>query len=331
MPRVRDAAIGVFAISGGVSISLYEQRWGRVIRGSSAEKMAMLRAFANNERDPSVRNPDYLAGDFAGSSRTYRLGLALARVTPVRASARLLADLVAEGGYWTEAARVKHYDEILLDEVSNGVPQVLVLGAGLDSRAYRFAERLKGVRVFEVDQPAMTSYKRGRVEATFGSTPAHVAYVAHDLTTRSLEEALVDSGFDVSAPVLVLWIGVTMYLPSSVVDEVLAWVGGLPEGSSLGFDYMEQGFFEDEKRFSLEGKTRLFFALGGEHFVGGFEDSSVSSLLERKGLRVESHLNPRQAEDKYLRRRNGRKAGPIFPHWRFVHARVAEARGPASV
>lgn len=285
----------------------------------------MLRAFANNERDPRVRNPDYLAGEFAASSRTYRLGLALARVTPVRASARLLADAIAEGGYWTETARVKHYDEILLAEVADGVPQVLVLGAGLDSRAYRFAEQLKGVRFFEVDHPAMASYKRTRLEATFGAVPRHVTYIAHDLTESSLEEALAAGGFDSDAPALVLWIGVTMYLPPDVVDDVLTWAGGLAEGSSLGFDYMEQAFFEDERRLSLEGRARLFFALSGERFVGGFDDSSVGADLAQKGLRIESHLNPREAEDKYLRRGNGRRAGPIFPHWRYVHARVTTA------
>jgi methyltransferase (TIGR00027 family) len=307
---------------GGTSISLYEQRWGKAFRSSSAEKVAMLRAFGALERDAAVRNPDYLAGPLAGEGAVYRLGLALAAVTPLRASARWSSELIAAGGYWGEIARVKHYDEILLGELAAGIPQVIVLGAGFDSRGYRFADRLRGVGFFEVDHPATAARKRERVKAAIGSLPPHVTYVACDLDEDDLDQALAEAGFDAELPTLVLWIGVSMYLSEEVADEVLAWAGRLAPGSSIGFDYLDRGFFEDTRRFGPAGRFRLFVSLSGERLVCGFDPGSVQAQLEERGLEVRSHLGPAEAEELYLRRSSGRTTGPLFAYWRFLHAGV---------
>lgn len=282
----------------------------------------MLRAFAAMERDPAVRNPDYLAADLAGAGGMYKLGLSLASVTPLRACARWSSRIIAAGGYWSEVARVKHYDEILLAELAAGVPQVIVLGAGLDSRGYRFVEQLRGARFFEVDHPATAAHKRERVEATFGLLPAHVAYVTCDFNEDSLDEALAAAGFDPGLPTLVLWIGVSMYLPEEVVEGILAWAGGLAEGSSIGFDYVDRAFFEDRRKFGPAGRFRFFIGLSGERLVCGFDPSSVSPMLEEQGLVVKSHLGPKEAEELYLRRSSGRGTGPPFAYWRYIHAGV---------
>lgn len=289
----------------------------------------MLRAFGAMEKDAAVRNPDYLAADLVGPDGLYGLGLSLASVTPLRACARWSSRLIAAGGYWAEVVRVKHYDEVLLGELAGGIPQVIVLGAGLDSRGYRFADRLSGVGFFEVDHPATAARKRERVEATFGSVPSHVTYVTCDLNEDSLDEVLAEAGFDAALPTLVLWIGVSMYLSEDVVDGVLSWAGQLAEGSSIGFDYVDQGFFEDTRRFGPAGRFRFFIGLSGERLTSGFDPSSVASLLAERGLLVRSHLGPDGAEERYLRRSSGRTTGPPFAYWRYLHAGAASGSGSA--
>lgn len=299
----------------------YRPRWGGVTRGSSAEKIAMLRAFGALEHDPAVRNPDSLAGPLVADSRMYRLGLRLASARAPRAFGRWAFERVSPGSYWVEIARVKHFDAILLAEVAAGVRQVVVLGAGFDSRAYRFAHELSGVRVIEVDHPITAARKRQRVEALLGALPEQVTYLAVDLTREDLASALATAGFEADAPVLVLWIGVSMYLSAPVVAGVLSWVGERSPGSSIGFDYVEQGFFEDERLFGAPRRARFLIGLSGERLAYGLDPPAVPGLLGEHGLELRSHLGPEEME-LYLRRRSGRLAGRPR-HFRFVHAGVA--------
>lgn len=282
----------------------------------------MLRAFGARERDAAVRNPDYLAEELVDHSRVNRLGLGLASMRPTHAISRWAFEKVAGGGYWAETARVKHYDRILEGEAANGIRQVIVLGAGLDSRAYRLGPRMSGVSFFEVDHPVMAIQKRDRVERIFGSLPPYVTFVAHDLTVDDPGRSLVDAGFDASSPVLVLWIGVSMYLPAEAVEGVLAWAGELPAGSSFGFDYFEQRFFDDERPFRLPRRTRFLLGLSGERLLYGIDPASLQELLGEYGLTVESHIGPDESTARYLRRSNSRIAGRPFAYSRYVHAGV---------
>jgi len=282
----------------------------------------MLRAFGALERDETVRNPDHLAGSLAAASRTYRFGLRVASVPALHACCRWAFSRVTPGAYWAETARVKYVDEVLLGELAGGVRQVVVLGAGMDSRAYRFAPELGGVRTIEVDHPVTSARKRARVEAVFGALPPDVTYLALDLTTDDLGQSLTAAGLDPSTPVLVLWIGVSMYLNEGVVAGVLGWAGGLSERSSIAFDYMERRFFEDERRFGAPRRTRFLMARSGEELSYGIARPSLPGLLARYGLSVKSHLGPTEMEARYLRRSNGRLAGHPFAYSGFVHAGV---------
>src|ERR1700742_3377099 len=126
-----------------------EEAQGHPLYGSSADGAAILRAVAAGDPDPLLRCPDHLARRFVGDLPVAALvGRPRGRRRPRRVAERRLP-----GAIWFDTARLKHFDRLLLDGVDE-VCQVLILGAGLDSRAYRFAEELSGVRVFEVDHPA---------------------------------------------------------------------------------------------------------------------------------------------------------------------------------
>lgn len=280
----------------------------------------MLRAFGAMAPDATVRNPDFLARDFLADTRTFRLMLRLGSPAVFHACGRWAFERIGPGAYWTEIARVKHFDGVLLDEVSGGIPQVIVLGAGLDSRGYRFSQELSGVRYIEVDHPTVAAHKRERVKAIFGELPAHVTYLALDLTERDLDAALAEAGFEADAPVLVLWVGVSMYLPAEVVSSVLRWVAGQPERSSIAFDYMDRRFFDDSSGFGASWRMRRLLELNGERLLYGLDPGSVPALMHDHGLTVKSHLCPEEQQARYLCRENGIVVGRSSPHFAFVHA-----------
>lgn len=286
----------------------------------------MLRAYGALEKDPLVRNPDFLAKDFLADSPLFRFMIGSGSLRPIHVCGRWGFERIGPGTYWMEIARVRHYDEILLEEVARGVSQVVILGAGLDSRPYRFARQLQGARVIEVDHPSMAAHKRARVEDVLGALPPAVTYLSLDLTARDLADGLAETGFDAAAPTIVLWVGVSMYLSADAVSAVLRWVADRPPGSSIGFDYFGKGFFTDERRFRAPRRTRRMIERSGERLEFGLDHETVPGYLSDHGLTVRSHLLCEDIERLYLRREDSKLAGRSMRHTAFVHAAVSKTR-----
>ena len=114
--------------------------------------------------------------------------------------------------------------------------QILVLGAGLDTFAYRL-ERTPELRVFELDHPATQAEKRRRLGQAQIAEPAHVSYVAHDFESGSMTAALQAAGLDPDRGAFVLWLGVTPYLTEEAVFATLSELASWPGGTEVVFDY----------------------------------------------------------------------------------------------
>ena len=119
---------------------------------------------------------------------------------------------------------------------TKGVRQILVLGAGLDTFAYRL-ERTHELRVFELDHPATQAEKRRRLGQAQIAEPAHVSYVAHDFESGSMTAALQAAGLDPDRGAFVLWLGVTPYLTEEAVFATLSELASWPGGTEVVFDY----------------------------------------------------------------------------------------------
>ena len=135
-------------------------------------------------------------------------------------------------------ARERYIDDYLQACLDEGLEQLVILGAGYDSRAYRF-DQLKNGRVFEVDHPATQLAKIAKLERILGTLPAYVVFVPIDFETQTLERRLAESGYDNHKKTLFIWQGVTQYLTPEAVDSTLAFVANHSgQGSSIIFDYM---------------------------------------------------------------------------------------------
>jgi methyltransferase (TIGR00027 family) len=151
--------------------------------------------------------------------------IALARERPERRPLRLFV-----------AMRSRFAEDSARGSVEQGVRQIIVLGAGLDTFAYRL-EPTHDLRVFELDHPATQRDKRRRLAEAHIAEPSHVAYVAHDFERGSMTAALKAAGFDPLRRTFVLWLGVTPYLTEEAVYATLGEVARLPGGAGVVFDY----------------------------------------------------------------------------------------------
>jgi methyltransferase (TIGR00027 family) len=160
--------------------------------------------------------------------------------------------------------------------------QVVVLGAGLDARAARFAQ--PGLRFFEVDQPATQAEKLARLRKVQGYPIDAATYVACDFEKDDFLDRLVGAGFDVEAPALIVWEGVTYYLPEPAIRATLRRVAkGCEPRSLLLFDYFTRGFVEGATRADSDKQTRELVEELGERFVFGTNDPLP--MLAEEGFR----------------------------------------------
>ena len=182
-------------------------------------------------------------------------------------------------------ARERHIDEFLKAQLQNGLEQLVILGAGLDARAYRFDELKQGIRVFEVDHPASQQSKIEKVKQIFGQVPAHVTYVALDFNIQTLEKRLPECGYDEKRRTLFIWQGVVQYLTPAAVDATLAFIANHSgTGSAVIFDYMYPTLLDGTIQRGEVAKMRSNRWMSDEMLTFGIPEGSVTDFLEKRGF-----------------------------------------------
>lgn len=204
------------------------------------------------------------------------------------------------------ALRTRVIDALLQDYAQKGMAQLLILGAGFDSRAYRFPELKGKVKIFEVDETDTQDIKKARLSEHFGSLPDHVSFVPLDFEKDDLAAALARAGFDPSLKTLVIWEGVTYYLEPRAVDQTLAFVAAnTPAGSSIIFDHIQQEAIEGKCRNPLVQAFLQNVAEIGEPCKFGLDPLKVDQFLTQRGFEEVTNLTVAQCKKKFLHPAHG--------------------------
>ncbi len=182
------------------------------------------------------------------------------------------------------ACRSRYAEDALARAVGAGVTQYVILGAGLDSFAYRGGLLAGRVRVFEVDHPASQQVKRAAVAAAGIEVPGTVRHVPADLARDPLSERLAAAGFDAAAPAVVAWLGVTMYLTPDAVAGTLAAVAGFAPGTELIADYLLPPDARDEAGALYGTLVAQASADQGEPWRSCFTPGQMAELARRAGF-----------------------------------------------
>jgi len=284
---------------------------------STAQLTTLARAVAYFEADDRLRAPDDLAVSFLDPALA-----CIVRSSLLRRLAVLLYQRWLPGAYLYTIARTKYIDTVLRLELEQGTGQIVILGAGYDTRAYRFHDAFPTARFLEVDYPATSARKLEKVTVLFGHPPVHVSYVAVDLTVDTLEAALLRGSCDPTRRTLFICEGVTMYLTAAAVDETLACVSRHSgPGSSIVFDYVFQSILEGDATLYGAAEAIRLVRKRGEPFLFGIKAGKVVSFLRDRGLECVADLSPADVERIYLMREDGRLIGRSVGYWALAHAR----------
>jgi methyltransferase (TIGR00027 family) len=181
------------------------------------------------------------------------------------------------------AARSRIAEDALSRAVERGVRQIVILGAGLDTFAYR-DDHAARLRVFEVDHPATQEWKRAALARAGVAEPGHVAFVSADLATEPLAGRLNAAGFDAAAPAVVSWLGVTMYLTRDAIARTMTAIGGFAAGTELIADYMLPERMRDEAGAVYGTLVAQASAERGEPWLSDFAPDAFAGLARRCGF-----------------------------------------------
>jgi len=255
---------------------------------ATAERAAMLRAVHHHHDRPRVLD-DPIAIRLLDPRAATAVETDLARfdTPPLR---RLRA---------TIAFRSRYAEDALGDAVERGVTQYVVLGAGLDTFAYR-TSLASGLRVFEVDHPDTQAWKRARLRAAGIDPPTALRFIATDFEREPLVDALARGGLDGTAPAFVAWLGVTIYLTRDAIHRTLAALASLPAGSLVVFDYSVPSSSLPEAARSARGAMAKRAADAGEPWVTHFDPTEVTRELRALGFTVLEDVGADQAIERYF-------------------------------
>lgn len=204
-------------------------------------------------------------------------------------------------------ARERYIDDVLRNFLDEGLQQLVILGAGYDSRAYRFD--LPGrVKTFEIDHPLTQAAKLEKVRRIFGKIPEHVRYVPVDFNTQSLSERLLSSGYDPSPISLFIWQGVTMYLTIEAVDATLAFiVKNATPGSAVVFDYVYQAALDGVQKHVEISNMRRYRFMTGEGLTFGIPEGTAEAFLRRRGFQHVQDVTTDELKAAYFTGKNANR------------------------
>lgn len=237
----------------------------------TAQHNALFRAIEQRLPEPLFADP--------WARRFLRGRYRLAALLPATALARAI-DARWPGPRAAVCVRTRWIDDAIGAALARGLDQLVLLGAGFDTRAHRLPG-IERVRVFEVDHPATQAMKRRVV----GSAPAHVTYVPVDLTRDALPEALAYAGLRTGARTLIVWEGVTNYLDEPTIDATLRFAARA--GQALLFTYVDRAVLDGQAAFLGGPESVAYVSRLGEPFTFGFDPAELRAYLDRRGLELE--------------------------------------------
>ena len=209
------------------------------------------------------------------------------------------------------AVRARFAEDELAHAVRRGVSQFVILGAGLDTFAYR--NPFPNVRVFEVDHPATQEWKRQRLHAESIAIPESVTYAAVDFNTQTLADGLRAANFQSDSPAFFSWLGVTMYLDDQTVLDTLRLIHAMHAENGVVFDYtVPRHLLNTMGKLVFDAITRRV-AAAGEPFRGFFVPNELSAALQQIGYRHIEDLESPAINARYFanRRDNLKVAGAM--------------------
>lgn len=229
------------------------------------------------------------------------------------------------------SARVRYFDDFVKKFIDGGLEQLVIMGAGYDTRAYRIEGLKDKVRIFEVDHPGTQNVKMEKIKDIFGSLPDHVVYVSVDFGTEDFGQRLIEHGYERSQKTVFIMEGLIYYLSPEAVDEMLSFIAeNSRKGSAIIFDYVHESSINKtngicgvqctacDQTAILNAKKDM--ARQGEPYKFGIKEGILEAFIAQRGFSQVCNVTSEDYKKIYFQGIN--EGRPICCLLHFAHAIV---------
>jgi methyltransferase (TIGR00027 family) len=195
--------------------------------------------------------------------------------------------------------RTRFIDDALVASLDRGVKQVVSLGAGFDTRAYRIPG-VQQTQFFELDLPTPQELKREHMQKVLRSIPTHVTFVPIDFDRQNIEDEMAAAGFQNGVQTFFIWEGVTQYITGEAVGATLNFAASAALGSQIAFTYIHRGIIDGSARSEIDQKIISRVDRRGMSWIFGLDPAEIERRLARRGFRLVDHVDASQYRARYL-------------------------------
>ena len=279
---------------------------------------ALYRAIANKESKNERFGSDYLAEYFLPSHFKFFI-----KFKRIRVNVKNKDNKLTPGMYGYMLARTAFFDNVFIDALNKNIPQIVLLGAGYDTRAYRYAKLNNTTKIIELDIATTQNRKMKCLKKAQIEIPKHATLVPINFNKELLKDVLEKAGYENNEKTLFIWEGVSYYLEPESVDATLEFVNNSSHNESvIAFDYAISISEENIDNYygAKEFAQTWMKHRSGEPFKFAIDEGKIESFLEQRGLKIVNHLDNREIEKTFLLNENGSLIGQINGSFRFVLA-----------
>lgn len=282
----------------------------------SAEVVAALRTASTKERDPIVANPDHLARHFVTSYFYSRL------ISLPEKDCRDEFEKILPGSYCYFLARTKFVDKYFTRAVNEDIKQIVILGAGYDTRSIRLLNENSDVTVYEIDLPGTQNDKLEKMKkAKLTKNNNNVVYIASDFNKTTLTDLLKNNDFNFDEPAFFIFEGVSYYLEESATRNVFEFVAkNCVKKSSIVYDYSLKSFVDGSDDTYGGKQIQDWIKENNEPFKFGLHPDDNVHFMASCGLNVKTDLGPKEITEAYLSSQTEGVIGKPLGHLRMVYA-----------
>ncbi|HMH21503.1 MAG TPA: SAM-dependent methyltransferase [Puia sp.] len=290
----------------------------------TAQYMALYRALETRRPPKNRLFSDPYAIHFL--DKGFQLACRACSILPLESLFYRIIQRRMPGALASGLARTYYIDELLKRTIRAGARQVIILGAGFDTRALRLPI-LKNVPVIEIDHPDTARSKMNTLKKVLGGAlPTHIRYLQTDFGRQGLAELFREQAIDLSIPTTFIWEGMTNYLQREAVGKVFALAGEFPAGSSIIFTYIDKKVLDQPSAFF--GAERLLKDLDRieEKWTCGFAPEELPEFLRPFHLQLVEDKGAEDYRENYIPERTRILKGYEF----YRVAMAVRAMDPAS-
>lgn len=259
--------------------------------------MALFRALETTRPSGKRLFGDPYAISFLGQG--YKKVAQLSRIPPIRDLVSRIIQNKIPGAFSSGIARTKYIDDLVQYSINNGVKQIIILGAGFDTRGLRLGF-LRSVPVIEIDHPNTATIKVNILRNRLGKLPDNIVYHQLDFNKESLDDLASWNPIDFSKPTTIIWEGVTNYLTASAVESTFRFVSRFTAGSYIIFTYVHRMVLDHPQSFYGAEKLLIDLEKLEERWTFGFRPEELKAYLNKYNLALLEDMGATEYRQRYL-------------------------------